>query len=124
MWFNVLLVALGSALGGSIRYLISEQIPTEELWNSTMMVNVIGSFIMGICFVYFSKIGNERLALLIMVGVLGGFTTFSSFSMDVIKLLEDGQWIQGLSYVFLSVLLSLLAFALGVWSTTKLMAQG
>ena len=78
----------------------------------TLAVNVLGSFAIGVLFVWLGA--REGWQLFLMTGVLGGFTTFSAFSLDTLKLLQAGQTLQAAAYVGGSVLLSLAAVALGV----------
>lgn len=102
------LVALGGAAGSVLRYLTVAAVGTPL---GTLLVNVVGSFVIGILFVMLA--GRGMLSLLFMAGLLGGFTTFSAFSLDALKLWQAGQGAQALLYVGASVILSLLAVALG-----------
>jgi len=99
-------VALGGAIGSSLRFLTVASFGTPF---AVLAVNVVGSFAMGLAFVLLSA----RLSPLLMTGVLGGFTTFSAFSLDALKLWEAGQVAQAAFYVMGSVVLSLAAVALG-----------
>jgi CrcB protein len=83
----------------------------------TLIVNGVGSFLMGVLFVWLAEKGLVRLAPLLMVGVLGAYTTFSTFSLDALTLWERGLAWQAAAYVFLSVIVSLVAVAAGVWIT-------
>lgn len=100
-------VALGGAIGSVLRHLCISSFGAP--W-ATALVNIVGSFVMGICFVTLSR---TNLSPLIMTGVLGGFTTFSAFSLDSLKLWQSGQVTQAALYTATSVILSLLAVALG-----------
>ncbi len=108
-----LLVMAGSALGGLGRYLTGlglRSVCGEAFPYWTLAVNVIGSFL--IVFIA-AMTDDERLRAFILIGLLGGFTTFSSFSMETLdKLLQD-QVLLGLINIFASVLLCLLAAYLG-----------
>ncbi len=101
-------VALGGAIGSVLRYLTVSAISAPL---GTFVVNVAGSFVMGILFVLISS--RTTLSPLLMTGVLGGFTTFSAFSLDTLKLWQSGQTPTALAYVAGSVVFSLLAVALG-----------
>ena len=116
------LVALGGGLGAWLRFL------TGVAWTraigpaaasafplATLSVNVIGSLAMGLLAGWLARTGTagEPWRLLLGVGVLGGFTTFSAFSLDALKLWQSGQPTQALIYTAASVLLSLTAVALG-----------
>jgi len=99
-------VALGGAIGSALRFGAVAAIGAPL---GVLVVNVVGSFAMGMAFVLLSA----RLSPLLMTGVLGGFTTFSAFSLDALKLWETGQGLMAAVYVGSSVLLSLVAVALG-----------
>jgi CrcB protein len=102
-------IALGGALGSVLRYLMVAAIGAP--WG-VAAVNVLGSFLIGALFVLLDARAGWQLFL--MTGVLGGFTTFSAFSLDTLKLFEQGQPGQAAVYVLASVALSLIAVALGV----------
>jgi fluoride exporter len=102
------LIALGGAAGSVLRYLMVSAIGAPL---GTAAVNVVGSFAIGVLFVLIARADWQ---LFLMTGVLGGFTTFSAFSLDAVKLVEQGQTVQAAIYVLGSVALSLLATALGV----------
>ncbi|SEN90591.1 camphor resistance protein CrcB [Gemmobacter aquatilis] len=107
-------VALGGALGASLRYLANvsiQRIAGHGFPWHTLFVNVAGSAIMGGLMVALAHKGGLRFAPFLMTGVLGGFTTFSAFSMDAILLWERGQIGAAALYIGGSVLLSLAAFA-------------
>jgi len=111
------LVALGGAIGAMLRYsvvLTSVRIMGSGFPMGTMIVNVVGSFVMGIAAVLLMQRGQDNaLVPFVMVGVLGGFTTFSSFSLDTMILLEKGKMAAAATYVFGSVGLSIAALFLG-----------
>lgn len=103
------LIALGGAAGSVLRYLMVSAIGAPL---GTSAVNVLGSFTIGVLFVLLGP--RESWQVLLMTGLLGGFTTFSAFSLDTLKLVEAGQHGQAAAYVVGSVALSLIAVALGV----------
>lgn len=105
---TLLLVALGGAAGSVLRHLT---VMAAGAPLGTLAVNVAGSFAIGVLFVTLA--GRGPLVPLFMAGVLGGFTTFSAFSLDTLKLWQAGQGGQALLYVGASVILSLAAVALG-----------
>ena len=80
----------------------------------TMTVNIVGSLIMGVIATYVLEREAEAVAPLIMIGMLGGFTTFSSFSLDAVGLFDRGQIGAAALYVGGSVALSIAALAVGV----------
>ena len=107
-----LFVALGSALGGVLRFwlaaLMGDKLGAPHL--GTVFVNVSGSFVIG----FIAALGPMPFAKqLLMVGILGGFTTFSSFSLQTLDLARDGKWGTAGANVLLSVVLSLVAVVLG-----------
>jgi len=80
----------------------------------TLAVNVVGSFLIGLAFVALAERGLERWMPLVMTGILGGFTTFSAFSLDTFRLYEAGRIGAAGGYVLASVSLSVLALFLAV----------
>lgn len=119
-WQNIFIVLIGSGLGGVCRYLISQLYTHNgygsKFFLSTFTVNIIGSLLIGIVFALVSKglIGNKG-NLLIVTGFMGGFTTFSSFSLDSLKLLQQGEVATAFFYAFGSLLLGLLFVFAGYW---------
>lgn len=111
MNFTLLHVALGGAIGASLRYLVVTSVAFPF---GTMVVNVVGSFIMGVALVMMVEKGLDRWVPFVMVGVLGGFTTFSAFSLDALRLFEAGRGVAALGYVAASVSLSILAVVAAV----------
>ena len=110
-------VALGGALGSVLRYLTISWISAPM---ATLAVNVVGSFAMGVFCVALSS--RSHLSPLLMAGILGGFTTFSAFSLDAWKLWQAGQGGGAFAYVAASVGLSLIAVALGATLTERVLA--
>jgi CrcB protein len=110
-------VALGGALGASARYLVNVAMPRllgHGFPYATMVVNIAGSALMGVLVVVLAQKSGTRFAPFLMTGVLGGFTTFSAFSLDAISLWERGQGTAAFVYVAGSVLLSLAALFAGM----------
>jgi CrcB protein len=107
-----LFIALGGALGAVLRYIIAAAVAFPL---GTMTVNVLGSFLMGLAFVWFSTRAAGQWPLFVMTGVLGGFTTFSAFSLDVLKLIEAEKYMNAGGYVLASVVFSVLAIFAGVY---------
>lgn len=115
------LVAAGGAFGSAARYAatlaVSRLLPGAFPYG-TLAVNVSGSFLMGVwmaCAARQTPQEAQNWHLLLAVGVLGGFTTFSTFSLDAYALLARGQGVQAAAYMACSVLLSLGALMLGMW---------
>lgn len=122
MEFTTLIyVMLGGAVGSLARYLSMSFIGKMFGANfpyGTLAVNIFGSFFMGVWIATMANLLPSRakdLHLLFAVGVLGGFTTFSTFSLDVYYLAERGEYGQAGVYIFSSVLLSLAALAFGIF---------
>ena len=114
----VLLVALGGALGSVARYgvtlLTLRAFGPAFPWG-TLAVNVVGGLVMGlIAALITTRGGSNDLRLFLMTGVLGGFTTFSAFSLDAVALWERGEVGLAGGYVVASVLLSIAALGLGL----------
>ena len=109
---TVLSVALGGALGAVLRYLVGLAVAFPL---GTLTVNVAGSLIIGIVWALFNAKGLQAWLPFIMTGVLGGFTTFSAFSLHTVRLVEAGRLAAAGGYVMASVLLSLAACAVGLW---------
>ncbi|MEO1723716.1 MAG: fluoride efflux transporter CrcB [Pseudomonadota bacterium] len=119
MMTKLALVAAGGAAGAMLRFLVGHWITQAApgLPLGTFVVNVIGSFAMGILAVSLMERPGAwvHFAPLLMTGLLGGFTTFSAFSLDALYLFERGRIALALSYVAGSVVLSITALALGLW---------
>ena len=114
-------VALGGAIGALCRYGLSLYLPVSvhKFPYATMTVNVLGSFAVGILYVVIlerAQLPAETRHLL-MVGFLGAFTTFSTFSLDALSLWQNGDQMMALVYVLLTVTLCLLAVTGAVWLT-------
>lgn len=105
----LLQVAIGGAIGSVLRHLAV--LAFGAPW-AVMGINILGSFCIGVLYVTLST--RLHLSPLLMTGLLGGFTTFSAFSLDALKLWEADRPLTALTYVGGSVLLSLAAVALGV----------
>ena len=117
-----LAIALGGALGALMRYGVSQAVIMLNDSNqataplATVMVNVIGSGLMGVIYGYLSAGGmlSEALRVFLMVGFLGALTTFSTFSMDVMVIIDRGAILHAVVYAAVSVAGSVLIFMLAV----------
>lgn len=118
MFSSVLHVALGGAIGASLRYLtgvgVLRTFGHQEFPVAILTVNVIGSFLMGLFVVAAAHKGLTHLNPLVATGIMGGFTTFSAFSLEAVSLYERGDLGQAALYVALSVGLSIAALMLGL----------
>jgi len=115
---TVSLVALGGAIGAALRYLtgvgLLRMFGFQEFPIAIITVNVIGSFLMGVFVVAAAHRGLTHFSPFVMTGLLGGFTTFSAFSLETMTLIERGTLGQAALYMLLSVGLSVGALALGL----------
>lgn len=116
---NILLVATGGAIGSVFRYLVGvwvlRQFGANFPWG-TLTVNVIGSFAIGFLAELIVRRfdASPEMRLFLITGILGGFTTFSAFSLDVMSLFERGVAIAGMTYLVASVAISLGAVFAGL----------
>jgi CrcB protein len=115
----ILLVALGGAVGSVARYLMASSIQTSTGWDfplGTVLVNILGCFLIGILYVLLVARPDPRhdLRALLMVGVMGGFTTFSSFSLETVTMAMNGNYTGATLNVVISVAACLIGTILGV----------
>jgi len=121
-WFAV---AIGGALGSIARYALSTwifDVSSHKFPYATLAVNVLGSFVMGILFVIIvekAALPTEMRSLL-MIGFLGAFTTFSTFSLDALGLWQNGHVFMSLVYMLATVILCLIAISSAIWLTRLL----
>lgn len=107
-------VAIGGAIGSAARLGMYRAIPAQGFPWATFAVNVGGSLAMGLLAALLAQRGGAAWAPLLLTGFLGGFTTFSAFSLDALNLWERGQGALAAVYVAGSVVLSLAAVAVGM----------
>lgn len=115
---SYLCVALGSAIGGSARYamsgIVANWMGVTFPWG-TLLINITGSFVIGIFNTLTAPDGillvPSNFRILVMVGICGGYTTFSSFSLESLNLMRNGEWLSAGSYILASVVCCLI----GVW---------
>lgn len=117
---NTLLIFFGAGIGGVFRYWISTGVYGvlgRQFPYGTLVVNATGSFFMGLFVVLlierFNGIGPQLRSLL-LIGLLGGYTTFSSFSIETVNLLESGAWVSATLNVLITVTLCLVLTWLGM----------
>lgn len=117
---HYLAIALGGALGSVLRFALNEAISNRFgrafPWG-TLSINVVGSFLIGVLVVLLLERWevSPAVRLGLMVGVLGGFTTFSSFSLEVVNLMQNGAFLRAMTYVAASVTSCILAAAAGIY---------
>ena len=119
---NFFMVAIGGGIGAGCRYLFTEMMMQFVRGNSfpitTILINIIGSFLMGFLHFLFTNYLDSlspQIRLLLATGILGGFTTFSAFSLDVFRLINANQISLVLAYVFSSMIFSILAIFFGFY---------
>jgi CrcB protein len=118
-------VALGSAAGGVLRYLlggwIQQRSGSSFPWQ-TLFINVSGSFLLGLLQRYAleSTAVSPEVRTMLTIGFCGGYTTFSTFSFETVRLLEEGDWTRAALYVAASVMLCVAAALLGIAAAREL----
>ncbi|MEM9432325.1 MAG: fluoride efflux transporter CrcB [Pseudomonadota bacterium] len=125
MIWTVSQVAIGGAIGAALRFLMGLgifRLTGPGFPMAILSVNVVGSFLMGLFVVYAAHRGATHLSPFVMTGLLGGFTTFSAFSLETMTLLERGETTQAAIYVIASVVFSVGALAAGLMVARGLFA--
>lgn len=118
---EIVWVGIGGGIGAICRYLVghalTERIGGQFPWG-TFAVNITGALVIGILFALLTEkgIGPDHLRLLLVVGFLGGYTTFSSYTLEAITLIERGDWGMALLYLVGSNVAGLLACFAGIWT--------
>ncbi|TVZ39202.1 CrcB protein [Alteromonadaceae bacterium 2753L.S.0a.02] len=122
LWFAV---AAGGAVGAMARYGVSVVLATQHIKFpiATLTVNVLGSFLMGVCYVIIVEKGliAQEWRHVVMIGFMGAFTTFSTFSLESLHLLQSGHFLTAASYMIISLLACVLAVFLGITITDNLL---
>lgn len=121
---DIVIVGIGSGIGGICRYLISlfmSQAPNDFPWG-TFVVNVVGCLLIGILWGVTSRFQNDTppFSLFLMIGFCGGFTTFSTFSKEGLAMLQANNYILFSVYAAGSVILGIMAVALGYYTTKQI----
>ncbi|MDR6982980.1 CrcB protein [Rheinheimera pacifica] len=114
-----LAVAIGGAVGACLRFGVNElamNVLGKSFPFGTLLVNILGSFVLGWLYALFSSgvLAVSPWRALIAIGLIGAFTTFSTFSLDTVLLLEQGDWLKAIANVLLNVLLCLTLAWLGL----------
>lgn len=117
---NFLIVFLGAGIGGALRHgvnLVCLRLFGPVFPWGTIAVNIIGSTVMGALAVYFALRGGsgQGMRLFLTTGMLGGFTTFSTFSLDTLSLFQRGDTAAAIGYVALSLAASLVGLSAAMW---------
>jgi CrcB protein len=116
---QLIAIAIGGAVGSVLRFMVSTNVHRlmgKDFPYGTLTVNVLGSLLMGFLFIMLveRQISSVELRSGILFGLLGAFTTFSSFSFETLALMESGDWAKALVNVFVSVSACLLATWIGL----------
>jgi CrcB protein len=124
---TLLVIGVGGALGAMSRYLASGWVQDWAggffPWG-TLVVNIVGSLLLGFVLVWLQgTIASAELRQFVAIGILGSFTTFSTFSYEALAMIRDGEWWRAGGYTLGSVALALLAVGVGAAMATML-AQG
>ena len=116
----LLAVAIGGAIGAIARFQLSQSFIKSfsgDFIYNIMVANIVGCFLMGVCYEFMNlkmNVGVEWRAFF-MVGVLGAFTTFSSFALDVFILVERGNFLNASMYILSSVVFSIVGLFIGIY---------
>jgi CrcB protein len=123
-----LAISVGGALGANARYLLASWATTQ--WGphfpvATLLINVSGSCALGVFLTLVTErfTGHEATRLFVATGFLGAYTTFSTFSVEALRLIETGDVAAGLKYMVVSVVLSIVAAAIGIIVTHALLSR-
>jgi CrcB protein len=122
-----LIVFLGAGIGGALRHgvnLAAARLLGASFPYGTLTVNVVGSLAMALIAEFFAlRSGmSQEWRLFLTTGILGGFTTFSTFSLDTIMLWERGETLSAVTYVAASLVVSFGAFLFGLWLVRSVLA--
>ena len=114
-WLQIAVIALGASFGAVMRWLAGVWL--NDRWHGfplgTLFVNCLGGLLIGMALVWFERTPSELMRLLLVTGVLGGFTTFSAFSAESLILLQRGMWAMALAHTLAHVVGALAFAALG-----------
>ena len=123
--YKIFLVGIGGFLGSAARYMMTEWMHrlSNQHWFpfGTFVCNILGCFLIGLTagVIDLKHVGNEQIRLFLVVGILGGFTTFSSFGHESVNLFRDAQNTGAMLYILSSVILCLSSAWLGYYLATR-----
>lgn len=116
---EILLVGSGSFLGGSGRYLLATFVANR--WGAgfpfgTLVINATGSLLIGVVLTYILARANlsPSYRLVFVIGFLGSYTTFSSYTFDALTLMQNGEWLKSLTYLLGTMVLGMIAVTIGM----------
>ncbi len=110
---SIFLLAIGGGIGALLRYILGKKIQENSNFNipvNTMLINILGSFFLGLSV---ASIQDHNLSAFFQTGILGAFTTFSTFLLEAFELLKEDGFISMLKYLLPTIILGLLAFLMG-----------
>lgn len=123
--YKVLSIGAGGAVGAVVRYLVNIS-PLSRVFEKfplpTFCINISGSFLIGFLLILFTDKLNvgENFRMAVLVGVLGAFTTFSTFELEIYGLVKEGAYLIAFAYLFLSVLVGFVGVVAGITLAGKL----
>lgn len=117
---EIISVALGGALGSVLRYLAGRCAAALHFTSfpaATLTVNLLGCLLIGIFYGIFEKSTSNTANAFFVIGLCGGFTTFSSFAGEILKMTDRSEWLASAIYLAASIFFGILLVALGRWMT-------
>jgi len=124
-WPQVAVISLGASAGAVLRWLAGLWL--NDRWSGfplgTLFVNCAGGLLVGVALAWFERTPDEMLRLLLVTGLLGGFTTFSAFSVESLVLLQRGEWALALGHTLAHVVGALASAAIGFRLAALLLAR-
>ena len=124
-WAQIAVISLGAIAGAVLRWLAGLWL--NERWQGfplgTLFVNCVGGLLVGVALAWFERTPDEMLRLLLVTGLLGGFTTFSAFSVESLVLMLRGEWLLALGHTLAHVVGALAFAALGFRLASPLLGR-
>jgi len=124
-WAQIAVISLGASVGAVLRWLAGLWL--NERWQGfplgTLFVNCVGGLLVGVALAWFERTPDEMLRLLLVTGLLGGFTTFSAFSVESLVLLQRGEWLLAFGHTLAHVAGALACAAIAFRLANLLLAR-